>query len=263
MRAFYEPRGEGERQFLLSAFHRLNFPLHLHGEYELLFVLGGKVSVTVGGETLEAGAGDAAVIMPDEIHGYRTAVSSRGILMIFPESYLPESGAALRGKTLQQHLLHVPDSGAEEFFRACGHAGAFREYLAAGFICSFFYRALSSAVLAEKRQEGGGLLRRVLLLIEREYAGPVNLNRAAENLGVSRTSVTRVLKAGTGCGFSEYVGLLRTEKAKRLLSQTELPVLDIALECGYDSGRSFGRAFRRFAGTSPSAFRYGAQTARQ
>lgn len=256
MRALYELRENGEKGFQLSSFSNMNFPLHLHRCFELLFVLSGEILVTVNGSTFAAKAGEAAAILPDEIHSYRTPAASGGILMIFPESCLPGNGGLLHGKALRKSCVPLPDSGAEEFFRAYRRDDPFRELQAAGYFCSLLYRIVNLCGLRDRApDDGGDLLRRVVTLAYREYDRPVSIRSAAAELGVCRASVTRVLKASTGCGFQEYIGLLRAEKARRMLVQTNLPVLDIALECGYDSGRSFGRAFRRFTGQSPSGFR--------
>ncbi|WP_119079998.1 helix-turn-helix domain-containing protein [Chitinophaga alhagiae] len=67
------------------------------------------------------------------------------------------------------------------------------------------------------------------------------------------------LQAGFKMLFGQSVGELTTleriEKAKRLLSGTELSVTDIAYETGYCNASAFIRAFRRLVGVTPAAYR--------
>jgi len=58
-----------------------------------------------------------------------------------------------------------------------------------------------------------------------------------------------------GCGFNEYVNKLRVEKAKNLLVQSKLSILDVALECGFDNQRSFDRVFLKFQRSTPSKYK--------
>ncbi len=50
---------------------------------------------------------------------------------------------------------------------------------------------------------------------------------------------------------------LRIEKAKSMLKETDLLLLDIAFEIGYESVSSFIRAFKKIAGTTPATYRRG------
>src|SRR5205823_14407191 len=52
-----------------------------------------------------------------------------------------------------------------------------------------------------------------------------------------------------------YLRRRRLERARRLLTQTDLPVTDICLRVGFESLGSFSTLFRRFAGASPREFR--------
>ena len=53
----------------------------------------------------------------------------------------------------------------------------------------------------------------------------------------------------------EYLIQHRIKEASKRLRQTDDRILDIALQCGFDSIGHMGRYFRRYCGCSPSAFR--------
>ena len=55
----------------------------------------------------------------------------------------------------------------------------------------------------------------------------------------------------------QYINSLRMNDATRLLTQTDLPITQIASELGFGSIRNFNRVFLEHLGTSPKAYRSG------
>jgi len=100
------------------------------------------------------------------------------------------------------------------------------------------------------------LLRRLLrrLLIQGTNEGRINLETVAGMSAVHRRTLNRRLRA-EGTGFKEQLDAARYDLARQLLRDTRLPVLKIALALGYCDSPTFTRAFRRWSGTSPGAWR--------
>lgn len=84
--------------------------------------------------------------------------------------------------------------------------------------------------------------------------GHADIRAVAEAAGCSVRTLQRRLRADG----EDYAGLLdrvRFERALALLGDPGLPIVAIALELGYGDAANFTRAFRRWTGLSPSAFR--------
>ena len=78
----------------------------------------------------------------------------------------------------------------------------------------------------------------------------------AQQLGVSVHALSQALNHGLGKSFFELVAGYRVEEAKRLLiEQPNIKVEEIAEQVGYNSKSSFNTAFKKFTGSTPSAFR--------
>ena len=86
----------------------------------------------------------------------------------------------------------------------------------------------------------------------------LTLDTAAAALGISRFALSRLFTGQLELSFSQYLRYLRVERAKELLASPKLSILQIGLECGFNTPRSFERAFREQCGCSPRAFRQGA-----
>jgi transcriptional regulator GlxA family with amidase domain len=109
------------------------------------------------------------------------------------------------------------------------------------------------------------LLRRLLRAKDRmdaasNEAWPVE--RLARVSHVSEAHFSRSFKQAFGLPPHRYLLTRRLERAKALLRDTELPILDIALQTGWNSLGTFGRVFRDVNGKSPSDWRAFEQAAR-
>ena len=77
----------------------------------------------------------------------------------------------------------------------------------------------------------------------------------AESAGVSERTLRRQFHAITGTSPHAYLLQRRTEEARRLLGETDLPVKAIAARLGYADVYFFSRQFRQLAGVPPAAYR--------
>ncbi|MCR2823310.1 response regulator transcription factor [Lederbergia panacisoli] len=67
--------------------------------------------------------------------------------------------------------------------------------------------------------------------------------------------LTRIFKKQTGVSISTYMQHVRMEKAKQLLTQTELPISTVGLECGYTNFSYFSTLFKNYTHLNPMEFR--------
>jgi AraC family transcriptional regulator len=93
--------------------------------------------------------------------------------------------------------------------------------------------------------------------IEEHLLAPVTLSDVAKQGGFSAPYFSRLFRALTGEPFGAYLRRRRmTVAAERLVEGGRgLRLIDLALECGYDSQEAFTRAFKRTFGKPPGAFR--------
>ena len=85
-------------------------------------------------------------------------------------------------------------------------------------------------------------------------SGDVSLEQTARHLGTSPRSLQRHLRA-RGVRFRSLVEASRFQIAGALLQETDLSVHEIAAQIGYRSPGAFTRAFTRWAGRTPRAYR--------
>ena len=103
-----------------------------------------------------------------------------------------------------------------------------------------------------------GLPRHVLRrIIERMrcFSCDLSLQALANESGFSRVHFVRMFRAATGFSPHNYLLNLRLERARELLNNPSLSLIDIALDCGFSSHSHMSRLFHKSVGVTPSAYR--------
>jgi AraC family transcriptional regulator len=105
------------------------------------------------------------------------------------------------------------------------------------------------------RPLAGWKMRRVIEFIEDNLEGDLSLEAMAAEVDISPLYLARAFKAAVGQSPHQYVLGRRLERAKELLRNTELPVVDVALSAGFSSQSHLSHWFIRQVGVSPAVYR--------
>lgn len=111
------------------------------------------------------------------------------------------------------------------------------------------------AVRPSTRDELYRRLHRARDFIEASLQEALDLERVADVANLSPFHLHRTFKTLFDLTPARYVRKRRLELAKELLRNTDLPVLDVCRDVGYQSLGSFTTLFQRHTGTTPAAFR--------
>jgi len=99
------------------------------------------------------------------------------------------------------------------------------------------------------------LVKKVLQIIETNYADGLSLKTLADQLSVSQVHMGRLFKRDTGKLFTEYLCDFRIEKAKQLLLKTNLKSNKIAEAVGFSNPNYFSNVFKKRVGVYPTRYR--------
>lgn len=78
----------------------------------------------------------------------------------------------------------------------------------------------------------------------------------SQSVGLSTSHFSQMFRQSTGESPHQFVLRQRVERAKEMLQAAEIPVLDVAVACGFKTQQHFARVFRRVCGVSPTEYRY-------
>ncbi|HWF07214.1 MAG TPA: AraC family transcriptional regulator [Bryobacteraceae bacterium] len=101
----------------------------------------------------------------------------------------------------------------------------------------------------------GGKMRRLVEFIEENLENDLSLNTLAAEVEISPLYLARAFRAAVGQSPHQYILARRIERARDLLRNTDLPVVDVALAVGFSSQSHLAHWFLRQVGVSPAAYR--------
>ena len=169
-----------------------------------------------------------AEMTEQKIHHLPEEARSRLVSLLEEMRRVFESGAPYTGLVLQGMLFRLLTLVREE------RSGSGAEY---------FPSRLSSPVIE------------MLARIEEQYGEELTLEALSRDLGYSQAHLSRLFKTQVGSGFSDYLIRVRLRRACSLLADTDLPIGEIALACGFCNGDYFATRFRAGMGVTPGIFR--------
>jgi AraC-like DNA-binding protein len=255
------------------------FPFHWHAQVEILQILSGRLDVIVAGESSEGRKGDIVMVDTGLIHGYANPAPGTGARIfqfgldifsgILPDIRSTEHTPVFGRQTIFTHTVDGPlHSHIEKLL-----GGIFREYQSSApgsrlSVVAGLYE-LTVALLRESSGREAAPLRvkpkinhdRLDLIFAYiadnfDNAG-LTVEMAAEAAGLNKYYFSRLMKEQTGQTFSEYLSHMRLHRAEQYLVESDMPVTDIAYNCGFNSIATFNRLFKLYTGSSPSAYRHG------
>lgn len=92
-------------------------------------------------------------------------------------------------------------------------------------------------------------------LMEANVEEPLSLDEVAALVGVSRRQIERLFKRYVGEVPTKYYLDMRLRRARGLLLQTSMSVMEVAVACGFQSPPHFSKCYRNMFGYTPSAER--------
>ena len=252
--AFYEQKNSGAAfsKTKCSRSVNMNFPVHFHTSFEMLYLEEGEIEVNVDGRVYLPKVGDMLLIPPDSAHSYKTEKHSVIGLIIFCADYLRE----IYEETGRGVYRHPVIEGKGELFEGLREAE--------GEHCLF--RAQLYMIAAEYFQNqplhGGaernhGFITRFSDYVGKHYAEPLHEKDVAKALGYHPRYLSHLIKKNFGVGFRAVLNEYRVRNACYMLQTEGCNITEVYLAVGFESQCAFNRNFREIMGVTPMKYRQG------
>lgn len=92
-------------------------------------------------------------------------------------------------------------------------------------------------------------------IIQTQYASCLTIDSIAKTMHFTPNYIGMVFKSVKGIGINRYLMNVRMDNAQRLLRESDLPVGEIALQCGYENVTYFHSCFKKETGITPNEYR--------
>ena len=100
-----------------------------------------------------------------------------------------------------------------------------------------------------------GKIKAAVDYLRENFTEDISRENLAGSIGMHPDNFSHYLKIFTGKKYNDYVNELRVSEAARLLRETEHPIIEIAMNAGFRSLRTFNHSFIKIIGCKPSDYR--------
>jgi AraC family transcriptional activator of pobA len=240
---------------------------HRHDYHELMWLREGSGVQLVDGEALDIVPGTVTVIARGQVHQFRHARGVHGALLRITDAALTGAEGWMLGRGGARVIAVPPGERArfEAVLRAL-HAETRRppdprapdliRHLTATVLLWLerWYDA-SRTERPDADAADVALHRRFAERLEADFPAHHDVAHYADALAVPAAALSRALVAVTGRATKELIVERVMLEAMRLLRFTDLTVGEIAFRVGYGDQLYFSRAFKKYAGRAPQAYR--------
>ncbi len=250
-------------------------PPHWHGELELFVLLEGLVTVRIGDQSYELKAGEGCFINTEIIHAvvpktaapclFRSFVFSTDIICGTPESVfhikymrpLLENGPSF-------FVFHNTSEDAPYFqefhcaYHACINENYGYEFQVRNALSNVLLFVLSkmsvdsSPSISPVQDER---LKKMLTWMHRNLDKTISVSEIANTANICPRECQRIFQQYLHYSPIEYLQRIRIFHAAKLLTDSDAPITEIALNCGFSNPSYFSKQFKTIMGSRPREYR--------
>lgn len=266
--------------FIQYGQHDKEMYVHTHADFsELVIILEGTATHIVNGEEYPIKKGDVFVINDNTSHGYKNAHHFRICNIMFRPDFFLSAQSDIKTSPgfhalfviepfmTRQRGLHGHLTLKREQFEEINHLmkEMNQEFTSqpAGYqtmIHSLLVQMITKLsrlyVPKDVQTQNDSLsLAGSVAYMENHFQDPLSIDTLAEIAGMSDRHFRRLFQHVYGTSPLKYMNALRIQTAIRLLTDTEYPVTEIALRCGFSDSNYFSSRFKQATGKSPLEYR--------
>ena len=242
------------------------FDSHFHKNYEIILCIEGKCQLSVAGNNYELKKGQAAFIMPFQIHSFHTEINSSVRYTTFHEALILTLSRVLDG-SIPESPIYTPTAETLGYF--CSQSlklfgkdsGMLRRISppskrlkAKGILYSLESEFLEQSTF-HKTHDTEAVVSKTLEYISKNFKNNISLHTIATDMGYNYQYLSRTFNYTLGMRFKRLLNLYRLENALYNVLDTKKPITEIAFESGFQSIRSMNKAFADAFGCSPTELR--------
>jgi AraC-like DNA-binding protein len=251
-----------------------SMPLHWHKEWELIYIVSGKLSFIINGQNLSANEGDVILMCGGDLHSASSNACAYQCLNFGLHELVLNVLSVREAFRLFYRNVYIPrthyaaDDGeicsiVREIFSAFGGdcSENFRRMSTLGNVTRLFAYILENKCYSESSDSTSSahdkinLLKPVIEYIETHFSEEIKLATLSKIIGMNENYFCRLFYSLTQQTPINYVTHYRIEQASNMLLATSQNVTEIAFRCGFNDAGYFIKTFKKIKGYTPKQFR--------
>ena len=240
---------------------RLGYAAHLHQHIELVLMTKGHTVAFADSKQYEIESGDAFIAFPNQIHRYESSGCEKFLILIVDPNLMPPLADVFEGKMPRENLVKgIVKEGellhlAERLVEIRHDEGKYATSMLQGYLLAFFSLFLSHVELVEVSAGDSQTLKAIISYCMKHHQEELSLAVLERELHMSRYYISHLFSDKLMIGFNQYVNSLRVTFACNHLRYSDKPITEVANLVGFNTLRTFNRAFIKQTGMTPSGYR--------
>ena len=224
-------------------------------------MLEGKTTACADYQEAVLEKGDLFIAFPNQIHNYFDLEPIRCILLIFPQDLCPDYSSLLnshvpvipviKSSRCPENLLSILEAIlANNCSNSPCHASITKGYFTV-------LLGILLEIIPLKKIESNDLdtVRSILTYCNENYHNDLSLDTIADDLHINKFYISHLFGQKLKIGFNDFINSLRVDEACKRLTGSDSSITEIAYQVGFNSIRSFNRAFHNQTGVTPREYR--------
>ena len=238
-----------------------NSTQHFHSGFEIYYMKEGKCHYVINEHSFDIISGDIVLIPSGTTHGtnYGSKPCTR-LLVNFADDFISQD--ILTAIKELGSIYRNPEtiSAINELFYLIEQEYLRNDHLSISALKAYTEGILMIMIRKSKKlsTERNSIVQAAVRYIQENYASTIRLADVAKMLSVSEEHLSRTFKKEITFGFSEYITLIRLQKAEHMLkNEPSRAVTEVAYACGFNDSNYFSYKFKKAYGITPSEVRDG------
>lgn len=249
---------EQQNKLFLQHYRNTRGKFHFHSQIELLFVDEGEVEVFVNERRRILKKDEMSVALSYDAHVYRSVGESCVTILYIPTYFCEDFITAVKSKRatnpflcdgavvrkLKEYLCEIEGAGEES-----------NRIKTQGYIYLILGTLMEHIALEDAPGEiDPELSSRLLFYVNENFKNDITLASVSAAFGYHPSYISRYFKSCFHIGFNHYITTARLKNAILLMREKKYSITYCALESGFNSMRTFYRAFFSAFGASPGDY---------
>ncbi len=231
---------------------------HYHGAFEIYYLKDGHCNYFIDNRSYEIKIGDVVLIPEGVIHktNYTQQPHTRALINCSSD-YIPKSVLDIIPSMTyiyrNPHITFEIESLLEKIGEEYEKDDAFRNEALKCLTFELFFLLARNTSKRTAVNASSIFIEETVKHIQKNYMNEITLSDMSKRHAVSAEHLSRTFKKETGFGFSEFLTLVRLQKAEYMLkNEPGKTICEIAYACGFNDSNYFSDKFKKYYGFSPS-----------
>ncbi len=233
---------------------------HIHNHIELSYIISGRVHAQVDSEAYEAHAGDMIIVFPNQVHSYEPIERDQHLMVIVNPDLFPEFDKQFKNSVPVSNLINSSEDN-DEFIDILQKINQeylsdkpYRDIVMRGYLLTFFAKLFYKMEWKHERPKDYCILGTIINYCNKNFDKNLSLDILAKELYISKPYISQLINNKLNMSFNDYVNSIRISNACKLLTKTDKSVTEISELVGFNTLRTFNRAFLKQKNMSPREY---------